>query len=77
LHNHDDLADDPEDLSSAGAEFEEFAYVASRIYEEKVGDIPNLDMLEPLGDPTGTDWEEDGDVFRSRWPKLYRKYWEA
>jgi len=74
MKSPDDLADYPQKLSDSEVEFEEFAYLAPRVYEEKTGQPFPYEKTPPYS-LTGEDWEEDENVFRSRWPKLFAKYW--
>lgn len=74
LKNPDNLADYPQKLSDSEVEFEEFAYLAPRAYEDKTGK-PFPYSKTPPYTLTGEDWEEDEDVFRQRWPKIFAKYW--
>jgi len=74
MKNSDDLADYPQNLSDAEVEFEEFAYLAPRAYEKKTGK-PFPYGTTPPYELTGEDWDEDEDIFRQRWPKLFAKYW--
>jgi hypothetical protein len=54
--------------------FEEFAYVASRAYEEKTGtDMPRTPALAHAG-TSGEEWDEDGDDLAQRFPQLWAKY---
>jgi hypothetical protein len=73
LKNPDDLADYPGDIAEGGSEFEEFAYVARAVYEEKFGEFPHAEHV-PYGEPKGTAWEDDEEVFKARWPRLFAKY---
>jgi hypothetical protein len=57
--------------------FEEFAYVAARICEEKSGDRPVYDLPPHPSEPAGEGWAEDEVVLRTRWPKLFGKYWSS
>ena len=54
--------------------WKEYLYVATKLYEEKFGVFPYPE-IGPYGEIKGTDWEENDEVFRSRWPRLYEKYW--
>ena len=52
---------------------EEFAYLASEVYEEKTGiQMPYPDRDFPA-DPIGEPWEEDGDDLKQRFPRLWSK----
>ncbi len=54
--------------------FEELAYVASEVYEQKTGgDIPYLPHDFPV-DPVGEPWEEKGDELERRFPRLWAKF---
>lgn len=77
LKDPDSLAEYPGDLQEGGAMFEEFAYVANEVYEDKTGKVPKHDLAalpQPAGDPFD---EDDEESFRSRWPKLFLKYWNS
>lgn len=75
VKNADTLADYPEDLEVAGSEFEEIAYVARQVCEEKAGDMAESGPKHP-SEPTGEPFDEDNDEeFQRRWPKLCEKYW--
>ena len=67
------------DLGSNAPEdafFEEFAYVAAEVYEEKTGeDMPYVDRPTPA-DPAGEPWREDADDLARRFPRLWAKYGE-
>ena|SRR5689334_16669837 len=57
------------------ASFEEFAYVAGRVYEEKTGkDLPRDTSLVHPSDPSGEPFEEDSDALAERYPRLSAKY---
>jgi hypothetical protein len=73
LKNPDDLADYPEHLSDEQCEFEGIAYIAAKVYEGKYGKYRYPD-IGPYGEIKGTDWEEDEEVFKTRWPRLYAKH---
>jgi hypothetical protein len=60
-------------------EFEEFAYVARRVWGEKVGrpghDMPNAAEMIYLGlKPSGTKFDEDAAYLAKRYPKLWRRF---
>jgi len=75
IENADSLADYSEQLGD-DTEFEEFAYVARRVYEQKTGnEMPDDDDVAWISGPTGDEWDEDDDEgYKRRWPKLYAKY---
>ena len=74
LKNPDCLADYPEKLSDSGVEFEEFAYLAPKAFEKKTGTPFPYETSRPYT-LTGEDWEDDENILRERWPKLFAKYW--
>ncbi|EDY22346.1 WGR domain protein [Chthoniobacter flavus Ellin428] len=74
VKNPDDLADYPQNLSDSDIEFEEFAYIAPKAYEAKVGKPFPYGKTAP-DTLTGEEWEEEEEVFSKRWPKLFSKYW--
>jgi hypothetical protein len=57
--------------------FEEFAAVASQVYEEKTGEeIPYPDREYP-SEPAGEEWAEERDDLARRFPRLWARYgWE-
>jgi hypothetical protein len=66
-----DLAPDAEE----GASFEEFGYVASRVYEEKTGENLPLDpQCSHPPEPAGEPWEEDEEALSARYPRLWAKF---
>lgn len=75
---------DPESLVEVAAadgveatSFEEFQYVARRVYEEKTGhDMPDTGVKH-AEEPTGKEWSEGGDDLSRRLPKLWTKYGDA
>lgn len=60
------------------ASFEEFAYVAGRVYESKTGKNlpPDASLVHP-SDPTGEPFEEDSEALAERYPRLSAKYAEG
>jgi hypothetical protein len=59
-------------------EFEEFAYVARKVWSEKAGrpgsEMPNAAwMAYPGREPSGTRFEEDAAYLAKRYPKLWRR----
>lgn len=57
--------------------FEEFAYVASQVYEEVAsGEMPH-GQRNPPSEPAGDPWKEEGDDLQIRFPRLWAKYGEA
>jgi len=60
-----------------GAFFEEFAYVTSEVYEEKIGsEMPYPDHEYP-SKPAGERWGEDDDGLKQRFPRLWAKHNDA
>ena len=59
-------------------ELEEFAYVASAVYAKKKGDpkarIPISKDLVSLGEPAGSEFQDDAEYFARRYPKLFEKF---
>ncbi|APV48618.1 hypothetical protein BWI17_02310 [Betaproteobacteria bacterium GR16-43] len=76
---------DPESLATVtigpngeeDAFFEEFAYMAARAYEEKTGRNMTYESASSPAEPSGIEWEEDGDDLAQRYPKLHAKYGES
>jgi hypothetical protein len=60
------------------ASFEEFAYIAAQVYEDKTGnELPHdADVIHPA-EPSGEAWEEDEDELAERYPKLSAKFGAA
>jgi hypothetical protein len=59
--------------------FEEFAYVADGVYEERTGQWPPAppdddSEEESDGKPGGEPWEEVGDDLQRRFPRLWKKF---
>jgi hypothetical protein len=74
VQNPDDLADYPQSLSDSEVLFEEFINLAVKAYEKKTGQpFPHLET--PPYEMKGEPWDYDEEVFRSRWPRLFAKYW--
>jgi uncharacterized protein DUF4240 len=80
---YDGALSDPESLADVElgpegeeeASFEEFAYVAARVYEEQTGnELPRDPKLIHPSDPSGEPWEEDSDALAERYPRLSAKY---
>jgi len=68
-----DLGPEPEET----AFFEEFAYIASDVYEEKIGDeMPYPERTWPK-EPAGVRWEEESAVLAARYPRLWARYGKA
>lgn len=73
---------DPESLADLAfgldaeedAFFEEFAYVASRVYEDRTGESMPYVERTARSDPAGKRWAEDGHDLLSRFPRLWAKY---
>jgi Protein of unknown function (DUF4240) len=73
---------DPESLAEVAigtggeedAFFEEFAYVPARAYEEKTGRSMSYKGGGSPAEPSGVEWEEDGDDLAERYPRLHAKY---
>jgi hypothetical protein len=57
--------------------FEEFAYVASQVYEEVVGDEMPYPLRSQPSEPVGDPWEEESDELQVRFPRLWGKYGES
>jgi hypothetical protein len=57
--------------------FEEFAYVADRVYEEKTGEELPRTAGAGRSEPAGEPWEEDDEELERRFPRLWAKYGEA
>ena len=57
--------------------FEEFAYVAGQVYEEKTGTEMTYPERHYPADPAGEPWEEEGDDLERRFPRLWAKYGEG
>ncbi len=60
-------------------EFEEFAYVARKVWGEKVGrpgsEMPNAAwMAYPGSEPCGTKFDEDAVYLAKRYPKLWHRF---
>ena len=49
--------------------FEEFQYVANKVYGEPI----DHGLVHP-GEPAGEPWEEDGDDLKRRFPRLWAKF---
>lgn len=68
---------DPETLAELPAlevpELEEMRYVADEVYEEKAGKPVVPRQRQPLGDPTGEEWDEES--VSELYPKLAGLYW--
>jgi hypothetical protein len=85
-HTFENAMRDPESLvdveigpdGEEDSSFEEFAYVAARVYEEKTGkDFPIDAGLAHPDEPSGEAWDEDAEVLAQRFPKLSAKYGDA
>jgi hypothetical protein len=83
---YDRALSDPESLADIElgpdgeeeASFEDFAYIAAQVYEDKVGTaLPRDPTLIHPSEPGGEPWEEDGDELAERYPKLSAKYGDA
>jgi hypothetical protein len=76
LSDPDSLAD--VELGPEGEEeasFEEFAYIAAQVYEDKTGNELPADPATAYPDePGGEPWEEDNDALAERYPRLFAKY---
>jgi len=57
--------------------FEEFAYVASRAYEQKTGQEMTYCRRSHPSEPTGQRWAEHGPELSHRFPRLSAKYGKA
>jgi hypothetical protein len=74
----DILADDPD----GPCEFEEFAYVASEVWQEKTGVNPWEDPegrfpytgASPAEDPRGTPFEDSEPYLSKQYPKLWKRF---
>ena len=73
---------DPESLATISTEpgdrltrFEEFAYIASNVYDEKAGDevMPDHGIRYPK-EPAGKEWKEDKEELKRLYPKLWAKF---
>lgn len=77
----DALADMLAPNSRGPCQFEEFAYVASQLWEEKTGKDPweSFPYAEPLpdGGPSGTEFDEDSDYLSKRYPRLWARFGNA
>jgi hypothetical protein len=65
------------DLGPDGEEdafFEDFAYVAAHVYQAKTGQPLEYSRPEHPSEPSGEDWEEDGDDLARRFPRLSSRY---
>jgi hypothetical protein len=73
LSNADSLADYPsnlyEEIAAGG-----IAYIAPALYEKKFGEYPSPES-GPYREIKNADWEEEQKDIKTRWPKLYEKYW--
>jgi hypothetical protein len=75
----DSLADIIAPNAEGVLEFEDFAYVARRVWAEKTGrpsnEMPNAgNMIYPGREPSGTNFEEDAAHLAKRYPKLWRRF---
>lgn len=59
------------------ASFERFQYVARRVYRDKTGLAPEVEVAYPQS-PAGDEWREEAGELRRRFPRLWAMYgWEA
>jgi hypothetical protein len=75
----DSLADMLAPKVEGALQFEEFAYVARRVWGENTGrpsgEMPNAaNMIYPGREPSGTRFDEDADHLAKRYPKLWRRF---
>ena len=54
--------------------FEEFAYVPARVYEAKTGQRLPARRTAARPEPSGEEWDEDGEDLARRFPRLYSRY---
>ncbi|MHB9129832.1 MAG: DUF4240 domain-containing protein [Armatimonadota bacterium] len=57
--------------------FEEFAYVASEVYEQLTGEEMPATQVDYPAEPAGEPWDEDGDDLATRFPLLWAKFSEG
>jgi hypothetical protein len=78
LADPDCLADLPAAAAAAaddeGVFFEEYAYVAGKVHEEKTGKSIPGGGEETGAEPRGTSWSESGDDLKNRFPRLWAKF---
>jgi hypothetical protein len=78
LADPDSLADLVAPDPGGPLEFEEFAYVARKVWDEKVGrpgrKMPNAATTMYSHAPAGTKFEEDPAYLATRYPKLWRRF---
>lgn len=81
----DSLADMLADDTQGPCEFEEFAYVASSVWQEKTGINPWEDSqgrfpyrgASPADNPFGMPFKEDADFLSKEYPKLWARFGES
>ena len=81
----DSLADMLADDAQGPCEFEEFAYVASSVWQEKTGINPWEDSqgrfpytgASPADNPSGIQFKEDADFLSKEYPKLWARFGES
>ncbi len=56
--------------------YEGFAYPCSDVYSDKTGQAPPRTVAHP-DQPAGEEWNEDEQVLKQRFPRLFAKYWDA
>ena len=73
LENPDALADElPADEEEFDAEG--FGWAVMELYEERFGEqMPQFDDIPPQGEPGGEEWDEDEEVLKARWPRLWAR----
>lgn len=72
LNDPESLAD--VDLGPDGEEdafFEDFAYVPARVYQAKTGQPLKYPRTPHPSEPSGEEWEEDGEDLARRFPRLF------
>lgn len=82
LADPDSLADLLAPDTSGACEFEKFAYVAGKAWEEKTGINPWKDPkakfpytgMSPASEPSGAPFEEDAAHLARRYPKLWARF---
>ena len=77
LADPESLADlDEAQVACLGYEldYEGYAYACTDVYEEKTGEQPECTAPCPE-QPAGEEWDEDEDILRERFPRLFAKYW--
>ena len=82
ISDPDSLADMLADDAAGNCEYEEFAYIASKVWREKTGIDPWKSETQvfpytgapPAPSPSGTPFEEDAGYLAKRYPKLWARF---